>query len=227
MSTILVAEVLHHERNRDYAKLKQAARLLRTKYAKLYPEEVIFAPYAHAMRQTGDWRPAGSLLNDDWTWEGKAQGAPAPADDDTRSGRGMRLKPEKALQVAPLRSRGATGAAVELSVANAFTSFATGFRFDASEKDGRYRKLVVRDTGEVTLYSFDGREEKREGKGSLGKKLAAGQWIELSYVAEAGDLVCFVDQRPVILIPAPIPTDRGIELWTTSEANCRLLRLRK
>jgi len=227
MATILVAEVLHHERNRDYVRLKQAARLLRTRYAKLYPEEVIFAPYARAMRQTGRWSPAGSLLNDDWTWEGKAQGTPAPVDDETRGGRGLRLKSGKALQVSPLRSRGVTGASVQLAVVNAFTSFATGLRFDASDKDGRHLKLVVRDTGEVALYAFDGREEKRIEKGSLGKKLAAGQWIELSYVAEAGDLVCFVDQRPLILTTAEVPTDRGIELWTSADANFRLLQLRR
>jgi hypothetical protein len=116
---------------------------------------------------------------------------------------------------------------VQLAVVNAFTSFSTGFRFDASEKDGRYYKLVVRDTGEVTLYASDGREEKRLDKGSLGKKLAANQWIELSYVAEGGDLVCFVDQRPVILTAAAIPADRGIELWTSADANFRLLRLRR
>jgi hypothetical protein len=227
MATILVAEVLHHERNRDYARLKSAARLLRTKYEKLYPEEVIFAPYAHAMRQTGDWRPSGSTLNNDWTWEGKAQGAAATADDDTRTGRGLRLKSGKALQVAPLSSRGASGAAVELAIAGSVTSYTTGFRFDASEKDGLYRKLVVRDTGEVTLYSFDGREEKRTERKSLGKKLTPGQWVELSYVAEGGDLVCFVDQRPVMLVAAPVPTDRAIELWSTTDANFRLLRLRK
>ena len=87
--------------------------------------------------------------------------------------------------------------------------------------------MVIRDTGEVTLYSFDGREEKRTERKSLGKKLTAGQWIELSYVAEGGDLVCFVDQRPVMLVPAPVPTDRAIELWSTTDANFRLLRLRK
>ena len=56
--------ILTYERQKEYARLKQAARVLRTTYAGLYREEDIFAPYANAMRQTGSWGPAGSLLND-------------------------------------------------------------------------------------------------------------------------------------------------------------------
>jgi len=225
MATILVAEVIHHERNRDFAKLKQAARLLRTKYPKSYPEEVIFAPYAHAMRSTGDWRPTASLLNDDWTWEGKSQGAPCPAED--KASQGLRLKPDKAMRVASIRSGGANGAAVDLSLAVASPSFSVGFRFDVSDKEGTYKKLVLRDTGEITLYSFDGREETRLARESLGKKLSPGQWTELSFVVEGGDLVAYVDQRPLLLKATTITPNRDIELWTSAEANFRGLRLRR
>src|SRR5579862_1385015 len=227
MASILVAEVIHHERNRDYAKLKQAARLLRTKYPKLYPEEVIFAPYAHALRETGEWRTAGNLLGDDWTWEGKAQGAPCPAEDDTRSGKGLRLKPEKAIRVSPTLSKGVSGAVVELALAAASPAFSVGFRFDVSDTEGTYKKLVLRDTGELTLYSFDGREETRLARESLGKKLAPKQWTELRFVAEAGDLIVYVDQRPLLLTTATVSADRGIELWTSAEANFRGLYLHR
>ncbi|HZE97002.1 MAG TPA: hypothetical protein VE981_08240, partial [Planctomycetota bacterium] len=227
MATVLVAEVLQHDRNRDWTRLKAAARLLRTKYPKMYPEEVIFAPYANALRQTGEWRSTANLLNDDWTWEGRAQGTPCPAEDETTAGRGLKLKSEKPMRVAPVRSRGSTGAQVELTIAPPQSAFSTGFRFDVSDADGLYKKLVIRDTGEVTLYAFDGREEKRVDRGSLGKKLSVNQWVELAFAAEGGDLVCFVDQRPVLLTAVPVGVDRDIEIWSTATANFRLLKLRK
>ncbi|HEV3027197.1 MAG TPA: serine/threonine-protein kinase [Planctomycetota bacterium] len=226
MATILVAEVLHHERNRDYARLKQAVRLLRTKYPTLYPEEVVFAPYANALRSTGDWRPTASLLNDDWTWEGKSQGAPCPAEDETKSSRGLKLKPEKPMRVASIRSGGSTGAAVDLALSGASPAFSVGFRFDVSDKEGTYKKLVLRDTGEVALYSFDGREETRLSRESLVKKLSPGQWVELSFVVEGGDLVAYVDQRPLLLKSTTISPNHDFELWTSADANFRNLRLR-
>ena len=78
MASILVAEVLYHDRLREYAKVKQAARKLRADYKGLYREEDVFVPYAQALRLTGDWIPMGNVFNDDWTWEGKAKGAEAP-----------------------------------------------------------------------------------------------------------------------------------------------------
>ncbi|MBI3856097.1 MAG: protein kinase [Planctomycetes bacterium] len=227
MAAILVAEVLQYERARDPQRLKQAARALRTGYPGLYREEDVFAPYANALRQTGTWSPAGSLLNDDWTWEGKAQGTPAPVDDETRSSRGLRLKPNQSIELSAVKTRGASGAAVELSVSGTFSSFASGFKFDASTKDGRYRRLVVRDTGELTLYEFDGFEEKRSASASLGRKLAAGQWIDLAFVAEGGDIACYAAERPLLLVAAALPGDRDLGLTTTGEANFRSIRLRK
>jgi hypothetical protein len=105
--------------------------------------------------------------------------------------------------------------------------FSTGFRFDASDKDGLYKKLVVRDTGEVHLLRFDGKEEIREAKGSVGRKLVPGQWIELSFVAEAGDIVAYIEGRPVLLWAEPVATDRDFELWTSVDANFRGLQVRR
>ena len=227
MAAILVAEVVYHERNRDYAKLKQAARLLRTKYPKLYPEEVILAPYAHALRETGEWRTTGNLLNDDWTWEGKAQGAPCPAVDETREGRGLKLKAEHAIRVAPTLSRGAYGAVVDLALSQASPAFNVGFRFDVSDTEGTYKKLVLRDTGEIALYSFDGREETRLERKSLGRKLGPKQWVSLRFVVEGGDLVAFLDDRPLLLTTATMAGDRGLELWTSADANFRGLYLHR
>jgi serine/threonine protein kinase len=225
MATILVAELLQHDRARDYGRLKQAARALRSGYAGLYREEDIFAPYAHALQSTGSWGPVGSLLNDDWTWEGKGQGASAPVEDD--KARGLRLKPGKSIELAAVKTRGATGAKVELTVTDTYSSFAAGFKFDASPADGKYRKLVVRDTGEVTLYEFDGRDEKRTKSVSLGKKLAAGQWIDLQFIAEGGDLACYVAERPVFIVSAAMPGDRDLGFWASAEANFRFVQLRK
>jgi hypothetical protein len=115
MSSILVAEILTYDRQKEYVRLKQAARLLRTAYAGLYREEDIFAPYANAMRQTGNWGPAGSLLNDQWTWENKGKVDP-PAEDETGSSRGFKLKPNRSMELSTVTTRGATGALVSLSV---------------------------------------------------------------------------------------------------------------
>jgi serine/threonine-protein kinase len=223
MATILVSEVVYHERNRDYAKLKQAARLLRTKYPKLYPEEVILAPYAHALRETGEWRTTGNLLNDDWTWEGKAQGAPCPAVDETRDGKGLRLTAEKAIRVAPALSRGAYGAVVQLALADPSPAFNIGFRFDVSDAEGTYKKLVLRDTGEIALYSFDGREETRVDRKSLGRKLGPKQWVNLRFVVEGGDLVAYIDDRAMLLTTATMSGDHALELWASADANFRQL----
>jgi tRNA A-37 threonylcarbamoyl transferase component Bud32 len=227
MASILVSEILHHDRVRDYAKVKQAARALRGSYLGLYRDEDIFGPYATALRMTGNWGPAGSLLNDEWTWEGKGQGKEAPVLDETKQSRGFRLRPEKSLEFSSATSRGASGATAALSIANTQSSFATGFRFDASSKDGKYRKLVLHDTGEVALYEVDGLVERRSKVATLGKKIGAGEWIELTYVAEGGDLICFVGDRPVFLESASIPTDRTIALWSSAETNFRFIRLRK
>ena len=226
MSAILVAEILTYDRQKEYARLKQAARTLRTTYAGLYREEDIFVPYANAMRQTGNWGPAGSLMNSEWTWENKGK-VDAPAEDETGASRGFRLKPNRSMELSTVTTHGATGAAVQVQVASVYSSYAAGFKFDASSKDGKSRRLVIRDTGEVTLYEIDGTEEKRGPSAALGKKPSAGQWTELSYVAEGGDLAVFVGDRPLLLVAAPIPTDREIGLWSSVEANFRLLQLRK
>jgi len=228
MAVILVAEVLQHERVKDWPKLKQAARMLRAGYAGLYREEDIFAPYAVAMRGSGNWVSAGNVMNDDWTWAGKAQGTPAPVEDENRRGRGFCLRPDKSIEFAAVRTHGATGASVDMSVGAAFTTFASGIKFDASAKDGRHRKLVIRDTGEVSLYEVQGQEEKRTATATLAKKLKPGEWVELAYVAEAGDLLCYVAGKPVFLVAATVPTDRDIGFWSGSaDANFRFIQLRK
>ena len=115
---------------------------------------------------------------------------------------------------------------VELSVGSPFSGFATGIRFDASSKDGKARKLIVRDTGEVALLEVDGLDERRVEFGSLAKKLGPGQWIELGFIAEGGDLVCFVAERPIFLVSATLPTDRDIGFWSSADANVRFVKLR-
>jgi serine/threonine protein kinase len=227
MASILVAEVLYHDRLREYAKVKQAARKLRADYKGLYREEDLFVPYAQALRLTGDWTPMGNVFNDDWTWEGKAKGSEAPVVDETGNRRGLRIKPEKSIELSSVKTRGATGVMVELSVGSPFSGFATGIRFDASSKDGKVRKLIVRDTGEVALLEGDGLDEKRVEFGSLAKKLGPGQWIELGFIAEGGDLVCFVAERPIFLVSATIPTDRDIGFWSSADANVRFVKIRK
>jgi hypothetical protein len=227
MASILVAEVLHHDRVRDYAKLKQAARKLRADYRGLYREEDVFVPYAQALLRSGTWVPVGNVFNDDWTWEGKAKGTEAPVVDETGKQRGLRLKPEKSIEISSVKTRGATGAKVELTVGSPFSSFAAGIRFDASSKDGKSRKLVVKDTGEVALLEIDGLDEKRTEFGSLARKLGPGVWIEIGFIAEGGDLICFVGDRPLFLVSASIPTDRDIGFWASADANIRFVNLRK
>lgn len=225
LAGILVAEVLQYDRTHDFARVKEAARTLRTGYSGLYRSEDIFLPYANALRSTGSWGPVGSALNDDWTWQGKPQGTPAPAGDE--KSRGIRLNPGKSIELASVRTRGATGVKVDLSVTSTSNSFEAGLRFDVSSSDGTYRKLVVRDTGEITLFEYDGREEKRSGTALLPKKLAPGEWIELSFISEGGDLACYAAERPVLLLPIAVPADREMGIWSSTEANFRFMELRK
>ena len=85
----------------------------------------------------------------------------------------------------------------------------------------------MRDTGQVELYDVEGREEKRIAHATLPQKLAPKQWIELAYVSEGGDLVCYVNERPMFIVPAAIATDRDLGFSTSADANFRQLRLRK
>src|SRR6185436_14314244 len=158
-------------------------------------------------------------------WEGKGK-VDAPAEDETGATKGFKLKPNRSMELSTVTTRGATGAYVEVSVGSS-GSYAAGLKFDDSSKDGKWRRLVIRETGEVALYEIDGTEEKRGPSAPLPKKPASGQWIELAYVAEAGDLAVFVGDRPLLLVAAPIPTDREIGLWSSTEANFRFVKLRK
>jgi hypothetical protein len=180
------------------------------------------------MRGTGNWVSAGNVLNDDWTWEGKSQGTAAPVEDENRRGRGFCLRPDKSIEFAAVRTRGATGAKVEMSVGAAFTTFASGIKFDASAKEGRYRKLVIRDTGEVSLFEVTAQEEKRTATATLPRKLKPGEWVELAYVAEGGDVICYVAGKAMFLVAAAVPTDRDIGFCSSSaDANFRFIELRK
>ena len=79
----------------------------------------------------------------------------------------------------------------------------------------------------MTLVEVDGTAEKVVATGSIGKRPKQGDWIEVAYVAEGGDIACFVAERPVLLYSAPVSTDRTMGFWSSAEANFRILRLRK
>ena len=141
--------------------------------------------------------------------------------------KGCHLKPGLSITVAPRTSRG------------------------ADRRDGRSlrgervhplrRGLPVRCLGQrlplpEARRAGNGRGDALHGRGRRGTapqggvpgtKLQAGQWVNLAYISEGGDLVCYIDQRPVIIVRASVPTDRDLSLWTSADANFRQLQLRK
>jgi hypothetical protein len=105
--------------------------------------------------------------------------------------------------------------------------YSCGLLFDVSGSDGRARKLVVRAPGEVMLLSTGPRGEEIERQARLDSRLLPGQWLTLAWMAEAGDLVCWAEGRPLFALPASVSPDRGVALVADVETNFRNIELRK
>jgi hypothetical protein len=224
---ILTAELHHFDGAHDFNRVKQTARMLRTSHAGQYDEETVHRIYAEASRSSGYWHTIPTGLKDDaWTWQGRAEGTPSPATDETLQGRGIRLKGGQSVALHPLKLRGGTGFTVQLSVHDATRPFTAGLRFDVSDADRRRLRLVL-SNGEVALYRDDGAKESRMAHALLEKKIVSGQWVDLAWAVEGDDLLCTLDQRLMFIVTGAPGPDRGIALTTTGDANFRAIQMRK
>jgi serine/threonine protein kinase len=195
-------------------------------YPGLYDSERFLEIYGEALRSTGFWDYISTILaSDALSWKGKAEKAPPPGRDEALSG--LRLTPGMTIEVNPSRSRGATGFSAQVRVNDTSRPFRAGFRFDASEKDGKYKLLVVDDTQRLTVYEGDGDARNPLGSVALGRKIAAGEWLDLACVSEKDSLVCYVRDRAVLIVSAVVRGDRQIGLTSDADANFRNLKVRQ
>ena len=201
--------------------MRQTAKILRTTLEGLYDEPTVHPIYAHALRSAGTWQTVNTALKTDtWSWKD-----PAPAVDEASLG--LKLSPGASLALQPPLLRGANGFSIQLRIREPGKPFAAGIRFDFSDKDARYRRLVVQDPGDVVLYEGDGKEEKRVRSQPLEARLGPGQWVDIGFIAEGDDLVCYLNQRPAFILRTPLAPDRLIGLWADTETNVRSIQVRK
>jgi hypothetical protein len=227
LAAVMGSELKRVQQLQDWGKVKAVARQLFQSHASHYESPAVLASYGEALLKTGSWQTLAPLLTGDaWTWDNRAQGAPAPAVEDRGTGAGLRLSAQRPILVNPSRGRGASGLTVKLRVNEANKPFSCGILFDQSA-DGRARKLVVRAPGEVMLLASGPQGEEIVKQARLDGKLAAGQWVTLAWVAEGGDLVCLAERRPLFALRANISPDRGIGLISDVDANFRDIELRK
>ena len=92
---------------------------------------------------------------------------------------------------------------------------------------GKYKLLALEHPGRVVVYQVERGARTELKAAALETKPSPGLWIDLSYMAEGGDLLVTVNQQPVFLLPLSLPTDRAIYLVSDTEANVREINLRR
>jgi tRNA A-37 threonylcarbamoyl transferase component Bud32 len=224
VASAVVGQLRQAAEQRDFPRVKQSARELRAHHAGRYDEVELLRAYGQALRSTGYWEFVGTdLRGGAFVWEGKAQGTAAPAKDE--GAEGLRMAPGKTIALAPERSVGATGASVQVRVADAKKPVEAGLGFEG--KDARYR-WVLSDASRASLYATEGGAEKLVRAVPLASPAAAGEWVELAFVAEGGDLVGYVRQQPVAVVSTAVTPGRPvIQLVSDTEANLRRVQVRK
>jgi hypothetical protein len=209
---------------RDWGRVKQFARELRTAHAGRHDEAELLRLYGHALRQSGYWQPAPpDLKGDTWTWEGRASGVPVPAAEAGQEG--LRLQAGRKLDLRPEKSRGTTGAVAQLRSAEGARAWSIGLRFDVN--GNKSRRLALVDGERVLLLAADGPGEAVERAHPLEKRIPAGQWADLAWISEGGDLVAYLNDQPLFIAAIAVPADRGAGLAADTEASFRQVRIRK
>jgi hypothetical protein len=225
-SAVLWTQLKRAEEGRDHARVKIYARELRAGHAGRYDEAALLRAYAHSLRSTGDWRfVATDLKGDAWTWAGREGGAPAPAKDAGTEG--LRLAAGQRVAIRLDRSRGATGGSVQIRVNGAAPGWGAGFRIEVAAQEPAARRLVFLRGDQVGYVEDTGGSLRVERAQALERKVSPGQWVDLAFVAEGGDLVCYVNQQPVLAVQAALVSDKPIELVAEADANFRQVQLRK
>jgi hypothetical protein len=226
LSTLEFEEMVRSEKKGDRDRARHVGYELWKNHPGLYDSGKFLEVYGESLRSSGYWDFISTILaSDALSWKGKAEKAPPPARDEALSG--LRLTPGLSIAVSPSRSRGATGFSAQVRVNETTRPFRAGFRFDASEKDGKYKLLVVDDTQRLTLYEGDGEARNPLGSAELGRKIAPGEWWDLAYVSEKDSLVCYVRDRAVLVVSAVVRGDRQIGLTSDADANFRNLKVRQ
>jgi len=213
----LTAQLRHTS---DPREIKQHARELRAHHPGRYDEKELLRLYGQACRSTGYWEfVAAEIKGGTLTWEGQAQGAAAPGRDDGSNG--LRLSAGKQVALAAGRSVGATGAAVQVRVADGKKPLGAGFGLE-----GRYR-WVLADAGRAEFHAKEGEAERLVKSVPVDPPASAGEWVELAFVAEGGDFIGYVRQQPAVVVAAALPPGRPVHFITDAETNFRRLHLRK
>jgi predicted Ser/Thr protein kinase len=228
-AALLFSEVARAADGRDHARVKSLARELHAGYPGLFDEPTVSRAYAHALRTSGFWEfvPTDLGKGDIWTWEAKATGAPPPAKDEGAS-TGLHFPSGVAVvTLAPARTRGRNGVAAQIRVADPKRPFSCGIRFDASDSDGRHKLLALEYPGRVALYQVEGGRRTELKSATLDAKVTAGQWVDLAWMAEGGDLVCTLNQQPLFWVGATPGADRLIQLFSDADVNIRQVNLRR
>jgi hypothetical protein len=228
LADVLAAELRELAGAKDWGRALKVQRLLRGSHEGHYDAESLHPLFARVLRESGFWAPLSiSPSAPHWTWTGKAEGKPAPAAESRAQGHFLRFAAGGELSADPKALRGASGFTVEVQVGEPGRPFRAGFTFDRAPDGSRHRMLVIQDPGEVVLYEVGTKGEVREGFQPLERPVTSSRWVDLSVIADAGDLVCLVDRKPVILRRQAVTLDRGFALTTRSAASFRTLEQRQ
>jgi hypothetical protein len=226
-AAVLSAELREAFEGHSSTRVKELARLLRDRYPGLYEEDTIADLYRRTLWTTGSWlRAPMEITSGFWDWEGKAKNAPAPAAFEAHEG--IRLEPGRRLFLNPARAGGVSGLRVQvrLNTAARDKSFAMGFHFDVDRAAGRYRTLVLTPDqmgfGEGTEVGARLRHAV-----PLKKKPAPGEWIDLAFVAEGGDIVGYLGEAPMLGVRGDLSPRLGIALASDADVSFRAVQVRK
>jgi tRNA A-37 threonylcarbamoyl transferase component Bud32 len=226
-AAVLTAELKEAFGGNSSARVKELARLLRDRYPGLYDEDAVADLHRRTLWTTASWlRTPMELASGYWDWEGKSKNAPAPAAFQAHDG--IRLEPGKRLLLNPARAGTVTGlrAQVRLNPAAKDKGFTAGFLFDVDAAAGRYRTLVI--TPDQVGFG-EGTEVGARLRHAvpLKKKPAAGEWIDLAFLAEGGDIVAYLGDAPVVGFRGDPAPKLGMGLISDADVNFRAVQVRK
>lgn len=209
LSELLVAEIRAASAAKNHARVKELARQV------THGREEIEPLYHQALLNTGRLsRAILDLKGDYWTWEARAQGAPAPATDARHEG--LRVESGRALWISAYRFKDCTGVQVQ---ARASGNGAAGFRMGD--------RVAVLVEGRAALLESPDLKAKRLKEAALEKPVAPGQWVDLVLVLEGGDAVLFVDRKPLLTWREERKPEDPVGFWSSAGANFREIYFRK
>ncbi len=224
-AAILSAEIREAWDGRGYGRVKELYRLLRDRYAGLYDEEPVRSMYCRALWGLKDWlRQPLEPSEGFWDWDGKEQGAPPPAAFEGHDG--LRIIPGKRIFVNPARARGISGMSVQIRINAEATNWSAGFHVNMDRISGNYGAIVLTPT---LVASGEGSETglRLQHTARLDKKPAPNEWIDLAFVAEAGDVAVFLDRQPLLSFRYNLSEKGAVAIAADVDASFRKVDIRK